>query len=171
MTANDSNDGNLAAEPATMAKKKSTEKTTESREVDAGAKHNGDVEATAGDATLIEAATPAYLADEAAFLAAEVQTFLNKRGELAERLAREIEATQRRLEELRRSLALLSPAASNAAQPTKPEKKAKKPTLKKAEKKPARHDTAGEATDAKTNDSAGDAAEPANPQANNGAAA
>jgi hypothetical protein len=162
-----------------MAKKKQAEKTADARDADAGEMHAGEHEITtvdgamaAANETLVEAATPAYIADEAAFLAAEVQAFLSKRGELSERLSREIEATERRLEELRRALALLSPSAgATPAEPAKPEKKSKKPTLKKAEKKPARHDTAGEATDANTNDSPGDVAEPATPQANNGAAA
>jgi hypothetical protein len=170
-----------------MAKKKQAEKAADVCDADAGDVHAGEYELTTGDVaatthnetadqtadeTLVEAATPAYIADEAAFLAAEVQAFLSKRGELSERLSREIEATERRLEELRRALALLSPSAGvPLAQPAKPEKKAKKPTLKKAEKKSARHDTAGDETAANTNASGDDAAEPANPQANNGAAA
>jgi len=95
-----------------MAKKKQAEKAADVR--DAGDVHAGEYELTTGDVaatthnetadeTLVEAATPAYIADEAAFLAAEVQAFLSKRGELSERLSREIEATERRLEELRRA--------------------------------------------------------------------
>lgn len=154
-----------------MAKKKQADKAADVRDSDAGeVAAGGDVETAAAQETLVEAATPAYVADEAAFLAAEVQSFLSKRGELAERLAREIEATERRLEELRRSLALLSPPAP-PAEPTKPEKKAKKPTLKKAERKSARHDVAAEGAEGATSDSAGDAVDAANSQANDDAAA
>lgn len=158
-----------------MAKKKSAEKTTESREADAGAEHAGELEtaqdqASADEALIIEAATPAYVADEAAFLAAEVHAHLSKRGELAERIAREIEATERRLEELRRSLVLLSPPAPTA-EPTRQEKKAKKPTLKKAEKKSERKLAPDDDVEGATSDSAGDAAESVNSQAGNGAAA
>jgi hypothetical protein len=166
-----------------MAKKKQAEKTADARDADAGDVHAGEYELTTGDVaatthnetadeTLVEAATPAYIADEAAFLAAEVQAFLSKRGELSERLSREIEATERRLEELRRALALLSPSAgATPAEPAKPEKKSKKPTLKKAEKKSERKTGSGDDAPAHTSDSAGDATEPANSQASDGAAA
>lgn len=142
-----------------MAKKKSGEKTAENREVEAGALPSDAPEATAEE-TLVEAATPGYVAEEAAFLAAEVQAFLSKRTELADRLTREIEATERRLAELRSSLALLSPPLPAApVEPTKPEKKTKKPAVKKAEKKKERNVDGSEEAPAPTSDS-GENAEP-----------
>jgi len=132
-----------------MAKKKNAEKVSEA---EVGAEFVGDAaigaEAEAPvEGAVVEAATPNFIADEAAFLVVEVQTFLSKRSELAERIAREIEATERRLEELRRTAALLAMPAA-AAVPTKADKKSKKPTLKKAEKKPKPADDAGAAGDA-----------------------
>lgn len=154
-----------------MAKKKSGEKGAESRDVKAAAEHPNAPEAAAEE-TLVEAATPGYVAEEAAFLAAEVQAFLDRRTELTARLAREIEATERRLEELRHSLALLSPPLPGVpAEQAKPEKKAKKPAPKKAEKKNERKSDVGDDSPARASDSAGDDATAANPQANDGAAA
>lgn len=128
-----------------MAKKRGGDKTTDVRGADAGEIEasaeavSTDVESSgASGEMIVEAATPAFVADEALFLLTEVQTFLNKRSELADRLAREITATERRLEELRRTAALLSPDAIAAVESAKPEKKGKKPSLKKADKKPSR---------------------------------
>jgi hypothetical protein len=112
-----------------MAKKKSSEKTAEVREVDAGSPTQTTADAEAAQAgAIVEASTPGYVAAEELWLVAEVQAFLSKRGELAEKLAREIEATEKKLAELKRTAALLNPAASVEAAR---DKKAKKPTLKK----------------------------------------
>lgn len=132
-----------------MAKKKNAEKVSEA---EVGAEFIGDTASGAEaeapvEGAVVEAATPNFLADEAAFLVVEVQTFLSKRSELAERIAREIESTERRLEELRRTAALLATPAA-AAIPAKADKKSKKPTLKKAEKKPKPVDESGSAGDA-----------------------
>ncbi len=112
-----------------MAKKKSSEKSTEVREADAGSTVEASAEAEGAQrGAVVEASTPGYVAAEELWLVAEVQSFLNKRGELAEKLAREIEATEKKLAELKRTAALLNPAASVEAAR---DKKAKKPTLKK----------------------------------------
>src|SRR4051812_6282147 len=47
-------------------------------------------------------------------LSGEVQSFLSKRDELADKLAREIEATEKKLAELKRSAALLFPEKYSA---------------------------------------------------------
>jgi hypothetical protein len=112
-----------------MAKKKSSEKSSEVRETEAGSTVEESTEADSPQAgAIVEASTPGYVAAEELWLVTEVQAFLSKRGELAEKLAREIEATEKKLAELKRTAALLSPAASVEAAR---DKKAKKPTLKK----------------------------------------
>jgi hypothetical protein len=56
----------------------------------------------------------------------EIQTFMSMRDELAQKLAAEIEETERKLEELRNTAASLFPQAAKSAV----EKKAKKPKAK-----------------------------------------
>lgn len=112
-----------------MAKKKSSEKSTEVRETEAGSTVEASAEAASPQSgAIVEASTPGYVAAEELWLVAEVQSFLNKRGELAEKLAREIEATEKKLAELKRTAALLNPASPVESGR---DKKAKKPTLKK----------------------------------------
>lgn len=57
----------------------------------------------------------------------EVQAFLAQRAELARKLALEIEATEKKLAELKQSAALLTPAPGGGATKEKKAKKASKP--------------------------------------------
>lgn len=161
-----------------MAKKKGAEKVTESQVEDAGPEQAGDVDATlendaesTADVAIVEAATPDFAAADALGLVAEVQSFLSKRGELAEKLAREIEATEKKLEELKRTAALLLPlpAVAAPAEPARADKKPKKLTLKKPEKKSEKPrgllDHAEQSGEAGAAGEVGAAAELANPQA------
>lgn len=62
-------------------------------------------------------------------LLAEVEQFLQQRQELAQKLAAEIAATERKLADLRKTAAALFPEGDRSA---RPEKKAKKPRLPKS---------------------------------------
>jgi hypothetical protein len=59
-------------------------------------------------------------------LAEEVQSFLDRRGELARKLAAEIEATERKLAELRRTAAALFPEGPAEEERDRPERKPRK---------------------------------------------
>lgn len=72
-------------------------------------------------------AVPTDLHQEATLLD-QVQSFLTQRAELAQKLAAEIEATEKRLVELRKTAAMLFP--ENTASPAK-DKKPKKPAKPK----------------------------------------
>lgn len=75
----------------------------------------------------------------------EVQQFLSKRAELANRLSQEIEATEKKLIELKRTVAMLFPETEST--PVSKERKAKKPSKTKPTKTAAEK---GETTDAVT---------------------
>ncbi len=103
--------------------------------------------ATSGNATLVDATSghaepelPAEAAIPAEPLMEEVQSFLSKRAELAQKLADEIEATEKKLADLRKTAALLFPEnATNGAKDRKPKKVKMRVANReeKAEPKPA----------------------------------
>jgi hypothetical protein len=67
-------------------------------------------------------------------LAAEVRAFIDRRDELASKLSQEIELTEKKLAELKRTAALLFPAngANGHAEKDRPERKSKKVNVSKA---------------------------------------
>jgi hypothetical protein len=67
-------------------------------------------------------------------LAEEVRAFIDRRDELAGKLAQEIELTEKKLVELKRTAALLFPenAANGHGEKERPERKSKKAGLSKA---------------------------------------
>lgn|GEM_PF-4402476 len=69
--------------------------------------------------------TPAAAPEPAHPLMAEVESFLSKRDELARKLALEIEATEKKLAELKKTAASLFPEAATHEQPDKKAKKLK----------------------------------------------
>jgi hypothetical protein len=87
-----------------------------------------------------EATTPSGPPDEPLF--EEVQAFLSQRAELAQKLADEIAATEKKLAELKKTSAMLFPE-SVAVIPSK-ERKPKKPKLKSAAREHKPETTPGE---------------------------
>ena len=80
-------------------------------------------------------------------LLAEVQSFIQRREELAKKLADEITATESKLAELKRTAAALFPENAVAAPAANKEKKAKK--LPKAKPLPAKGEVTATASDIK----------------------
>ncbi len=70
--------------------------------------------------------------EELGALAGEVQSFLDKRIELARKLSQEIDATEKKLAELKRTAAALFPegSAESDSERERPERKPKKPAAK-----------------------------------------
>lgn len=80
-----------------------------------------------------EAADSQETIHDLGLLADEIQSFLQQRQELADKLAQEIEATERKLAELKRTAAMLFPEDPSSQIPAK-DRKAKKSLPTKASK-------------------------------------
>ena len=77
----------------------------------------------------------------------EVQAFLAQRAELTRKLAEEIEATEKKLAELKRTAALLAPQAARPATKDKKAKKTSKPKAVDSREATATETTPAEATE------------------------
>ncbi len=77
----------------------------------------------------------------------EVQAFLAQRAELTRKLAEEIEATEKKLAELKRTAALLAPQAARAATKEKKAKKVSKPKAAERQDEPATEATPAEVSE------------------------
>lgn len=89
-----------------MAKRKGSETLNAESSLPAGA-------AVGSPDGSVDNGQPDHAAEELGGLAGEVQSFLSRRVELARKLAQEIEATEKKLAELKRTAALLFPAGGN----------------------------------------------------------
>lgn len=87
-------------------------------------KQSEDLEPAPADA--LDDGTFAPSVEELGPLAEEVRSFMDRRDELARKLAEEIEATEKKLAELRRTAAALFPESSEEEEPERPERKPKK---------------------------------------------
>jgi hypothetical protein len=90
-------------------------------------------------------------------LLAEVQSFIQRRSELAKKLTDEIAATEAKLAELKRTAAALFPENNRAAPAASKDKKTKK--LPKAKPLPAKAEVTAPANAIKADESASETAE------------
>lgn len=77
--------------------------------------------------------TPAAPVEQADSLMAEVESFLSRRDELAQKIAAEIEATELKLAELKKTAASLFPESASGGSATLKAKKPKPKAVTKAE--------------------------------------